>query len=504
MDSDHEKALNIAFIHPDLGIGGAERLVVDAAIGLQECGHKVTIYTSHCDKTHCFEEVKNEDLKVVVLGEFLPTNFMGKFFILFANLKQFILVLNLVMTGAVNKYDLFIVDQLPTCVPFLHFFGRYARTLFYCHFPDQLLAQKVVLLKRLYRIPFDLLEQFTMAASDLVVVNSNFTKSIFFKTFRYLRMNPNVVYPCVELASSPICDNDIALYDQIIGPGDRYYLSLNRFERKKDVMLAIEAYSMSNQSKNKNSKLLICGGYDERVHENVEYLKELQKACEDLNLSHATIFYKYFSSDSGGYQVPKGLKFKRVIFMTSISSSLKELLLQRTEMLLYTPSFEHFGIVPLEAMKNGIPVLAVNNGGPVETVVSLEPGVNDKMATGWLRPQDARQWADVLDESVVYTSENTDVFSNNGPERIREHFSRDAMTESFLLNIENMFMKERRIQYWAVITTMGFNTALHLLVHSFGSSYSFLYILIASTFLLRSNFALGLYWILAFFLQGFL
>lgn len=50
---------NIVFFHPDLGIGGAERLVIDAAVGLQGRGHKVTIFTSHCDSTHCFEEARN-------------------------------------------------------------------------------------------------------------------------------------------------------------------------------------------------------------------------------------------------------------------------------------------------------------------------------------------------------------------------------------------------------------------------------------------------------------
>lgn len=49
----------IVFFHPDLGIGGAERLIVDAAVGLQQRGHKVTIFTSHCDPRHCFEEARN-------------------------------------------------------------------------------------------------------------------------------------------------------------------------------------------------------------------------------------------------------------------------------------------------------------------------------------------------------------------------------------------------------------------------------------------------------------
>jgi alpha-1,3/alpha-1,6-mannosyltransferase len=36
-----EKKPVIGFIHPDLGIGGAERLIIDAAIELQRCGHRV-------------------------------------------------------------------------------------------------------------------------------------------------------------------------------------------------------------------------------------------------------------------------------------------------------------------------------------------------------------------------------------------------------------------------------------------------------------------------------
>lgn len=50
---------NIVFVHPDLGIGGAERLVIDAAVGLQSLGHKVTILTSYRNKEHCFEEARD-------------------------------------------------------------------------------------------------------------------------------------------------------------------------------------------------------------------------------------------------------------------------------------------------------------------------------------------------------------------------------------------------------------------------------------------------------------
>lgn len=58
------EARNVIFFHPDLGIGGAERLVVDAAVGLQNRGHKVTIFTSHCDPRHCFDEARDGKMHV--------------------------------------------------------------------------------------------------------------------------------------------------------------------------------------------------------------------------------------------------------------------------------------------------------------------------------------------------------------------------------------------------------------------------------------------------------
>ena len=86
-----EPRLQVAFVHPDLGIGGvtrrlsfrvkvranfstlggAERLVVDAALGLQQLGHRVDIYTSYHDPGHSFEETRDGELALymVLLAE---------------------------------------------------------------------------------------------------------------------------------------------------------------------------------------------------------------------------------------------------------------------------------------------------------------------------------------------------------------------------------------------------------------------------------------------------
>lgn len=54
-----KKTLRVSILHPDLGIGGAERLIVDAAVELTRLGHTVVMYTTYHDPKRCFEETKN-------------------------------------------------------------------------------------------------------------------------------------------------------------------------------------------------------------------------------------------------------------------------------------------------------------------------------------------------------------------------------------------------------------------------------------------------------------
>lgn len=69
--------LKIAFIHPDLGIGGAEQLVVNLAIALKSQGHYVKLYTPYHDRNHCFPETIDGTLDVEVRGNLIPAKIAG-------------------------------------------------------------------------------------------------------------------------------------------------------------------------------------------------------------------------------------------------------------------------------------------------------------------------------------------------------------------------------------------------------------------------------------------
>lgn len=84
----------ITFLHPDLGIGGAERLVIDAALALKKGGYEVNFVTTHHDPEHCFSETKDGTIPVTVVGNWLPRHVFGRFFALFAYIRMVSYLLN--------------------------------------------------------------------------------------------------------------------------------------------------------------------------------------------------------------------------------------------------------------------------------------------------------------------------------------------------------------------------------------------------------------------------
>ncbi|ORX57091.1 UDP-Glycosyltransferase/glycogen phosphorylase [Piromyces finnis] len=386
-----QKKLKIAFVHPDLGIGGAERLIVDAGMALKNSGHEVTMYTSHHDKTHCFKETL-DDLTVNVQGDFLPQSIFGYGHIICAILRGLYLSLYLLFNKR-NEYDIIIADQLATYIPILKF--TKSKILFYCHFPDMKLASRNSTIKKLYRIPFDLLEEYSTKMADKILVNSQFTRSIFKETFTKIDIIPEVLYPSINTKEyeKDIDESDKSL--DLLKSDKITLLSINRFEKKKNLGLNIKTFKelkeKCSEDEFKNIRLVIAGGYDLLNSENVEYHKELEEIAKANNFTYQTIWPNSMKKN----EIKKDAN---IIFLLSFSENQRTYLLKHSNCLLYTPTNEHFGIVPVEAMYSGLPVIAINSGGPKESVV---PG-----KTGFLCPSDEKELAEAS-YAILYPEKST-------------------------------------------------------------------------------------------------
>ncbi|KRZ11799.1 Dehydrogenase/reductase SDR family member 1 [Trichinella zimbabwensis] len=297
----------IAFLHPDLGIGGAERLVVDAALSLKRSGYDVCLFTSHHDLQHCFPETANGTLSVVVSGDFIPRSVFGK-----------------------------------------------------C---KALLSERSSLVKSFYRFPIDQLEDYS-------------TNEVCRKTFKSFERHScvHVLYPSFN--TSLLSVEKLAPISETVLPRNRkyYFLSLNRFEPKKNVELAIYAFLNLRETLTE------------------EYKDAVQLLCKRLNLNNF------------------------VSFVESPTEELKISLIVNCTALVYTPSNEHFGIVPLEAMYCQVPVIACNSGGPMETILHER--------TGYLVPSDPQAFADVMIKFVEDATLKTK-FGQAGREWVLKKFGPD-------------------------------------------------------------------------------
>lgn len=395
-------------------------MVIDAALGLQELGHFVTIYTSHFDPKHAFSEVADGTIRVKVFGNSLvPRNVMGRFSIICAMMRQIHLFFQLKALGEADAFDVFIVDQLSICVPFFREYLPNARIVFYGHFPDKLLADHSSALTNIYRYPFDVLEQWSTALADVIVVNSKFTRSVYKDAFPKITVVPEVLYPCVNTKNA--ADNL-----DLVGPFKKnsYVLSINRFEPKKNIALALNSFaavfkSLSEQQA-ASCKLILSGGYDQRLAWNVSYLIELQNLAKSHGLSHVTVW----PADGESALSTPDVQRATVVFMPSISDAIKQKLVVNAALLAYTPIDEHFGIVPLEAMLVGTPVLATNTGGPLETII---PG-----KTGWTLAPKVELWADTM-KSVLFdmTPAERATMATYSKDRVLSVFSETHMAREF-------------------------------------------------------------------------
>ena len=223
---------------------------------------------------------------------------------------------------------------------------------YYCHFPDRYLARPSRNpLKRIYRYVLDSLESVSLRCADYIAVNSKFTLGKVRQAFPKLssRITENsVMYPPVSTSSA-----DAALQSNTgkslleIGkdlpddlrnlldparksegaPGNDAFvlLSINRFETKKNILLAVRAFAACGRLApmfQRKGILVLAGGYDENNPDNVSCMNELKEEVRKHGLSD------------------------RVVFIPSFSSDQKSQLLSIADILLYTPSGEHFGIVP--------------------------------------------------------------------------------------------------------------------------------------------------------------
>jgi alpha-1,3/alpha-1,6-mannosyltransferase len=339
------RRLRVAFLHPELGLGGAERFVVDSALELQARGHEVVIFAAARDGSQSLPATRDGRLDVRIRGGFIPARIAGR-------LQAACTAARLwygaaALQAAAPELDVVVSDVVPYAVPLLRLLamwrpGRRAKIVYYCHFPDQLLAPARGGLRRLYRWPLDRLEGPAMRLGDLVLANSRFTAEA---VARLGGGTPEVVYPGVDL--------DVhAAVPELTGR-ENLLLVVCRFDPRKNLALAVEAFAQVVRREPglaEGIQLILAGHLNAGRADERDTAERMRALVARLGLAG------------------------RVVLRPSPTEPERLELLARSLAVVHPTPDECFGLVPIEAMAAGRPVVAVSNAGPLETVVDGQTG----------------------------------------------------------------------------------------------------------------------------------
>ncbi|GET92301.1 glycosyltransferase-like protein [Leishmania tarentolae] len=440
-----KEPLFVVFLHPELGIGGAERLIVDAAVGLMKCQSirlvEVIIVTNHHDCNRAFKETTDGTLRIVVQGSMLPATIFGRGKALCSMMRMCFAAI--ATCWSFPNADCFIIDQVAVAMPVLNFFASRTPLLFYNHFPDKLCdanrnfdgtfkkrGSPLYPFQKIYRVFFDKVEAFAMNYATSIVCNSKYSRQVTIDTFPKLadkiHETTDIFYPPVEMKVHEVTEGALSASEALrelkeIVSGAVTFVSINRYERVKNIQLAIEAFalllSMDEFKSTKDKKplmLIIAGGYDPRSEENVRYADEL------MSLATRTLHIPAF----------------QVRFLKNINDDEKTVLLSEMRALVYTPSREHFGIAPVEAMAYSKPVVAIASGGPLESVGSVE--LEDSSKCGGLlsspKPMEFAQKMACFARDPVYAAK----VGAQGRARVLERFSKESFSTQLVTRLVHL------------------------------------------------------------------
>ena len=374
--------MKIAVIHYDVSMKtGAQRLVLGLGDALKNLGHEVVYFTAFYNPETSFQEFKSE--KVFVSGG--RRQFLGMFRAMTAYRTS-----RKMMRDCLSKYrpDLFVFSSS------YYLAHVYKPSMIYCHHPERYLVKKGDRLRRTLHLFVDRVEKRGFEGADVVICNSGFTLDAVKRAFSRDGM---IAYPGVDLSRFAYSGND-----------EGFLLSVNRIMPNKNLELALDALAEIKKS-GKMFPLIIAGTVQQGFETYVGILKE-------------KVHNKGLDND--------------VSIMTDVPDRELLDLYRNCSAFLYTPTGEHYGFGPVEAMASGKPVIASKTGGPSETVLAGE--------TGYVLDEDPKAWAAKI-SSLMDDASLRKKMGRKGRKRVEDNYTWAAFQTKMAKAIDQIEVKTNTV-----------------------------------------------------------
>jgi len=316
----------IALFHPWIkSRGGAEKVVLEI---LKKSKHKIDLYTWVYDRKNTFKEFKNFNIKVIApkFSQKIARTYL---------LRGLFLPLSVFSRIPLKKYDLFLISSSGVA-EFITFRNKIkGKTLAYIHTPLREANKKIVkwnlkqkrnfLKKGIYlgavKI-YRFLEKKAWRNLDILIFNSELTKDRA-KDSKILKNKPySIIYPPIELVKTKKRKSE------------NYFIYVSRINPPKRQLELLKAWKNFNR-KYPKYKLILVGAFENKQYS--EKIKKMVKEIPNIELK------------SG---VDKELER---LYANCLAG-------------LFLGYQEDFGMVPLEIVNYGKPLIAVDEGGFVDAI----------------------------------------------------------------------------------------------------------------------------------------
>ena len=272
-------------------------------------------------------------------------------------------------------------------------------------------------------------EEEVLANADLVITSTHNEIEEQYGLYNYYdprRMT--VIPPGTDLQQfhPPVKGEQIAFAKQVqrflTAPEKPLILALSRPDERKNILMLVEAYGESKALQQTANLLIIAGSRDD--------IRDMDSGAESVLTNLLLLIDSY--DLYGRVAIPKSHRAEEV-------SEIYRLAAASGGVFINPALTEPFGLTLLEAAASGLPVVATENGGPVDIIGNCNNGVLvdplDKAAiTAALLTllRDDKAWARA---------------SQNGIRGVRRHYAWQAHTKAYLGRISTLPGKEQPLPY---------------------------------------------------------
>jgi len=322
---------NIIFFHPHFIIpGGAGKVTLELAKRLSK-KYNITVITLQILNKYI---VAYPEIKFISLNGPVTSSF--KFWLNFFHWQR---KLFKILNTTIDSPTTIIASVFPSNWLVLPYKKTHPqiKTIWYCHEPSAFIHIKKwrqsinnplkQTIANIFSPVFSVIDINITKYADILLANSKFGSSLVSKVYNRI---PKIIYPGTDTTKyHPIQYNQ--KHNTII--------TISRLTKFKNIDVLIKA---SSQIKNKQTNLIIIGDGEEK--------ENLQKLINRLHINNKT-------------KILSGLNDSQLINYCA-----------HAKIFILCSKNEPFGIVPVEAMACGTPVIVDNTGGPKETVIDNVTG----------------------------------------------------------------------------------------------------------------------------------